>query len=99
MEHMIPFNHPAYAGNAVFVSLYIDYKYIFKTLMENTTYFPNVNSYKNNLVYQEIQPRNLTVALTPKYEIKALKIKRVNFGAEHPLFVSHSLILNSARGI
>ena len=96
---MIPINHPAYAGNRVFVSLYSNYLYLYKTLMENTSYFPDVNKYKNIIIFQEIQPQNLTVVLTAKYEIKVLKIKGVHVGAEYPLFGSHSLILDSARDI
>lgn len=49
---MIPINHPAYAGNTVFVSLYSNYLYLNKSLMENTSYFPDVNDYKNNIIYQ-----------------------------------------------
>ena len=70
---MIPINHPAYAGNTVFVSLYSNYLYLYKSLMENTSYFPDVNNYKNNIIYQEIQPPNLTVALTAKRPIIQLK--------------------------
>ena len=81
---MIPINHPAYAGNWVFVSLYSNYLYLYKTLMENTTYFPYVNNYKNNINYQEIQPPNLTVALTAKYENKVPIINGVPIGAEYP---------------
>jgi hypothetical protein len=73
MELMIPINHPAYAGNWVFVSLYSNYLYLYKSLMENTSYFPDVNNYKNNIIYQEIQPPNLTVALTAKRPITQLK--------------------------
>ena len=73
MELMIPINHPAYAGNTVFVSLYSNYLYLYKSLMENTSYFPDVNDYKNNIIYQEIQPPNLTVALTAKRPIIRLK--------------------------
>jgi hypothetical protein len=74
MELMKHFNHPAYAGNWVFVSLYSNYLYLYKSLMENTSYFPDVNNYKNNIIYQEIQPPNLTVALTAKQPINRLKI-------------------------
>ena len=66
---MIPINHPAYAGNWVFVSLYSNYLYLYKSLMENTSYFPDVNNYKNNIINQEIQRPNLTVALTAKQPI------------------------------
>jgi hypothetical protein len=71
---MIPINHPVYAGNLVFVSLYSNYLYLYKSLMENTSYFPDVNNYKNHFIYQEIQPPNLTVALTAKEPIIPLKI-------------------------
>ena len=70
---MIPNNHPAYAGNWVFVSLYSNYLYLYKSLMENTSYFPDINIYKNNIIYQEIQPPNLTVALAVKRPIIPLK--------------------------
>jgi hypothetical protein len=70
---MIPINHPAYAGNTVFVSLYSNYLYLYKTLMENTSYFPDVNNYKNNIIYQEIQPPNLTVTLTANQPIISVK--------------------------
>jgi hypothetical protein len=70
MKH---FNHPAYAGNWVFVSLYSNYLYLYKSLMENTSYFPDVNNYKNNIIYQEIQPPNLTVALTANQPLIPLK--------------------------
>jgi hypothetical protein len=81
---MKPFNRPAYAGNTVFVSLYSNYIYLYKTLIENTSYFPDVNNYKNNVIYQEIQPPNLTVALTAKCENKMPIIHGVPFGVEHP---------------
>jgi hypothetical protein len=70
---MIPINGPAYAGNTVFVSLYINYLYLYQSLMENTSYFPNKNNYKNIIIYQEIPPQNLTVALTAKQPITGLK--------------------------
>jgi hypothetical protein len=73
MELMIPINHPAYAGNTVFVSLYSNYLYLYKTLMENTSYFPDVNNYKNNIIYQEIPPQNLTVNLAANQPIITLK--------------------------
>ena len=41
--------------------------------MENTSYFPDVNDYKNNTIYQEIQPPNLTVALTAKRPVIRIK--------------------------
>ena len=63
---MIPINHAAYAGNWVFVSLYSIYLYLYKSLMENTSYFPIIKNHKNNIIYQEIQLPNLTVALTAK---------------------------------
>ena len=96
---MIPINHPVYTGNTVFVSLYSNYLYLYKTLMENTSYFPDVNNYKNIVIYQEIQPPNLTVALTAKHENKVPRISEVPFGVECPLFVSHSLNLESVRSI
>lgn len=70
---MIPINHPAYAGNAVFLSLYSNYLYLYKLLMENTSYFPYVNNYQNNNNYQEIPPQNLTVELTANQPIIPLK--------------------------
>lgn len=70
---MIPINHPAYAGNWVFVSLCSNYLYLYKSLMENTSYFPDVNNYKNNIIYREIQPPNLTEALTAKQPIISVK--------------------------
>ncbi len=73
MELMIPINSPAYAGNAVFVSLYRNYLYLYQSLMENTSYFPNINNCKNIIIYQEITPQNLTVALTAKQPITRLK--------------------------
>jgi hypothetical protein len=69
MELMIPINHPAYAGNTVFVSLYSNYLYLYKLLMENTSYFPYVNYYKNNIIYREIRRQNLTVDLTANQPI------------------------------
>lgn len=96
---MIPINHPAYAGNWVFVSLYSNYLYLYKSLMENTSYFPDVNNYKNNIIYQEIQPPNLTVALTGNCEIKVPILSGASFGAKYPLFVSHSRNLDSVWGI
>jgi hypothetical protein len=75
---MIPINRPAYAGNTTFVSLYSNYLYLYQSLMENTSYFPNLNKYKNNIFYQEIQPPNLTVALTAKQPIIPLKIMPPN---------------------
>ena len=96
---MIPINHPAYAGNSVFVSLYSIYLYLYKTLMENTSYFPYINNYKNIIYYQEIRPPYLTVAFTAKHENKVPIINGVPFGAEYPLFVSHSRNLDSVRGI
>jgi hypothetical protein len=71
---MIPINPSAYAGNTTFVSLYSIFLYLYQSLMENTSYFPNVNKYKNNIIYQEIQPPNLTVALTAKQPIIPQKI-------------------------
>ncbi len=73
MELMIPINHSAYAGNTVFLSLYSIYIYLYNSLMENTSYFPDVNNYKNNFIYQEIQPPNLTVALTAKQPVISVK--------------------------
>jgi hypothetical protein len=70
---MFPINHPAYAGNAVFLSLYSNYLYLYKLLMENTSYFPYVNYYQNNNYYQEIPPQNLTVELTANQPIMPLK--------------------------
>ena len=96
---MMPFNHPAYAGNIVFVSLYSNYLYLYITSMENTSYFPDVNNYKNNIIYQEIQPPNLTVALTAKYENKVPIKSQGTFGAEYPLIISHSRNLDSVWGI
>ena len=96
---MMPFNRPAYAENTVFVSLYSNYLYLYITLNENTSYFPKVNNYKKSINYQEIQPPNLTVALTAKYENEVPIINGVPFGAEYPLLVSHSRNLDSVRGI
>jgi len=96
---MIPINHPTYAGNTVFVSLYSNYLYLYKTLMENTSYFPNVNNYKINIIYQEIQQPNLTVALTAKYENEVPIFNKVSIGAELPLLMSHSRNMDSVRGI
>ena len=96
---MIPINRPAYAGNTTFVSLCSIYLYLYQSLMENTSYFPDVNNHKNNINYQEIQPRNLAVALTAKCENKVPIINGVPFGAECPLFVSHSRNLDSVWGI
>jgi hypothetical protein len=63
---MVPTNSPAYAGNAFFVSLYINNIYQYKLLTESTSYFP----YQNKKIifnnYSEIQPPNLTVGLTSK---------------------------------
>jgi len=70
---MIPINHPAYTGNWVFVSLYSNYLYLYQSLMENTSYFPYVNNHKNNIIYQEIPPQNLTVALTANQPIISVK--------------------------
>jgi hypothetical protein len=99
MELMIPINRPAYAGNWVFVSLYSNYLYLYITLNENTSYFPKVNNYKKSINYQEIQPPNLTVALTAKYENKVPIKSQGTFGAEYPLIMSHSRNLDSAWGI
>jgi len=99
MELMIPINHPACAGNTVFVSLYSNYLYLYQSLMENTSYFLYINNHKNNIVYQEIQPPNLTVTLTAKYKNKVPIMNGVPFGAEYPLLVSHSRNLDSVRGI
>jgi hypothetical protein len=73
MELMIPINSPAYAGNTVFVSLYSNYLYLYQSLMENTSYFPDVDNYKNKIINQEIPPQNLTVGLTVNQPIISLK--------------------------
>jgi hypothetical protein len=96
---MIPINHPTYAGNTVFVSLYSNDLYLYQSLMENTSYFPDVNNYKNNIIHQEIQTPNLTVALTAKYENEVQINNGMAFGVEYPLLVSHSRNLDSVWGI
>jgi len=99
MELMVPINSPAYAGNAFFVSLYINNISLYKSLIESTSYFLNNTNSINNNNYLEIRPPNLTVDLTPKYENKVPSFSDLPLGAESHLFVSHSLTMDSDWGI
>jgi hypothetical protein len=71
---MVPEITPNYAGNSVFVSLYINNIFLYKLLMESTSYFPDSNYLINiNYFKQEIHQPNLTVGLTsnqPKSDSK-----------------------------
>jgi len=99
MELMIPINSPAYAGNVVFVSLYINNISLHQSLIESTSYFLDVIKLIIDSNYQEIHPANLTVDLTPKCENKVPSFSDLHFGADSPLFVPHSLTLDSKWAI
>ena len=96
---MVPTKSRVHTENSVFVSLYINNIYIYKLLIESTSYFLNDIYVINNNNYLEIQPPNLTVDLTPKYENKVPSFSDLPFGAESPLFVSHALTMDSGWGI
>lgn len=95
MELMVPSKSRVYTENCVFVSLYINNISIYKLLIESTSYFLNgIYEIKTNN-YLEIQPPNLTVDLTPKYENKVPLFRDLPLRVESPLIVSHSLTMDS----
>ena len=96
---MVPTKSRVHTENSVFVSLYINYIYKYKLLIESTSYFLSDIYVINNNNYLEIQPPNLTVDLTPKYKNKMPLFVDLHFGVDSPLFVSHSLTMDSDWGI
>ena len=68
MELMVPIKSRVHTENSVFVSLYINNIYIYKLLIESTSYFLNDIYLTKNNNYLEIQPPNITVALTVQLE-------------------------------
>lgn len=96
---MVPESSRDYAEKALFVSLYINNICLYRLITESTTCFFNDIYLINNNNYLEIQPPILTVELTPKYENKVPSFCDLHFGADSPLFVSHSLTMDSGWGI
>lgn len=69
-------------------------------LKESTSYFPNSKYYLFNLNnYLEIQARDLTLQITPKYENKVPLFVDLLIRAKSPAFVPHSLNMHSDWGI
>ena len=96
---MIPINSPVSRAFTSYISLCINNISLYKLLIESTSYFLNDIYVINNSNYLEIQPPNLTVDLTPKYENKVPSFCDLHFGADSPLFVSNSLTMDSGWGI
>ena len=97
---MVPEFTPAYAGNPVFVSLYINNISLYKLLIESTSYFLNEYIYKNNLINNsEIQPKDLTVVLTPFDENETPSAGHPKHVLGRALKVSDSHTLDSKWGI
>ena len=96
---MVPESSRDYAEKAFFVSLYINNIYLYRLIVESTTCFLNDIYVINKNNYLEIQPSNITVDLTPKYENKVPYFRDLPFGAKGTLFVSHSRTMDSNWGI
>ena len=65
---MVPIKSRVYTENSVFVSLCINNISLYELLMESTSCFPDDMKIINNNNYQEIQPPNITAALTVQLE-------------------------------
>jgi len=97
---MVPEITPAYAGNSVFVSLYINNISLYKFLIESTSYFLKEYIYINNLInYSEIQPKYLTDGLTPYDENETPSNGHPKHVLGRALKVSDSHTLDSKWGI
>ena len=97
---MVPEITPAYAGNSVFVSLYINNISLDKFLIESTSYFLKKYIYINNLInYSEIQPKDITVGLTPYNENETPSTGHPKHVLGRALKVSDSHTLDSKWGI
>lgn len=97
---MVPTECPVSRAFTFYVSL-INNIYNYNTfIMESTPYFPKNYIYINNLNnYLEIQPKFLTVDLTPYDENKTPSIWDSNPNSKSTSFVPHSRTMDSAWGI
>lgn len=92
---MVPTKCPVTRAFISYLSLLISYISIIN-IKESTSYFPN-NNYLviNNNNYLEIQARGLTSDLTPYDENKVPLFPDLSIRATSPLFVPHSLTMDS----
>lgn len=97
---MVPTECPVSRAFTFYVSL-INNIYNYNTfIMESTPYFPKNYIYINNLNnYLEIQPKFLTVDLTPYDENKTPYIWHPSLNSKSPSLVSHSPTMDSNWGI
>ena len=95
---MVPTKCPVSRAFVSYISLLISYISIIN-LKESTSYFPNNNySIINSNNYLEIQARGLTSDLTPYDENKVPFFSDLRIRATNPLFVAHSLTMDSNWG-
>jgi hypothetical protein len=97
---MVPTECPVSRAFTSYVSLLNNIFNYNKLLMESTPYFPKNYIYINNLNnYLEIQPKFLTVDLTPYDENKTLSFWDSNPNSKSTSFVPHSRTMDSDWGI
>jgi len=95
MVLLVPTKCPVSRAFVSYISLLISYISIIN-IKESTLYFPNSNYLViNNNNYLEIQARGLTSDLTPHNENKVPLFPEINGRANCPLFVPHSLTMDS----
>jgi hypothetical protein len=96
---MVPTECPVSRAFTSYVSLINNIYNYNKLIMESTSYFPKNYIYINNLNnYLEIQPKFLTVDLTPYDENKTPSIGHPKQVLERTLKVSDSRTLDSEWG-
>jgi hypothetical protein len=97
---MVPTECPVSRAFTSYVSLINNIYNYNKLIMESTSYFPKNYIYINNLNnYLEIQPKFLTVDLTPYDENKTPSIWESNPNSKSTRFVPHSRTMDSKWGI
>jgi len=97
---MVPTECPVSRAFTSYVSLINNIYNYNKLIMESTSYFPKNYIYINNLNnYLEIQPKFLTVDLTPYDENKTPSIWDFKPNSKSSSFVTHSRTMDSNWGI